>query len=167
MIAIALVAVLVVAIVAVVALSQNKNAGSQAATVTDADGNVYPTVRVGDQLWMAENLRTATCSDGAAIPLVSDQDAWVTQTDAAYTWGDAVAGDVQAQTTYGALYNGYAAALPCNICAALRCPCARRNRPMPPWGCVPAWPLVDGWFAPGKSSSSAPCLSPTLLQRCS
>jgi len=38
MIAIALVAVLVVAIVAVVALSQNKNAGSQAATVTDASG---------------------------------------------------------------------------------------------------------------------------------
>jgi len=58
-------------------------------------------------------------------------------------------------------------ALPCNICAALRCPCARRNRPMPPWGCVPAWPLVDGWFAPGKSSSNAPCLSLTLLQRCS
>jgi carbonic anhydrase len=86
------------------------------ATVTDADGNVYPTVRVGDQLWMAENLRTVTCSDGAAIPLVSDQDAWVTQTAAAYTWGRDVAGDAQAEAEYGALYNAYAAALPCNVC---------------------------------------------------
>jgi uncharacterized protein (TIGR02145 family) len=86
------------------------------ATVTDADGNVYPTVRVGDQLWMAENLRTTTCSDGAAIPLVSDQDVWVTQTAAAYTWGRDVAGAAQAEAEYGALYNAYAAALPCNVC---------------------------------------------------
>jgi carbonic anhydrase len=86
------------------------------ATVTDGDGNVYPTVQIGDQLWMAQNLRTTTCSDGAAIPLVSDKDAWVTLTDAAYTWGSDVADDAQAQADYGALYNAHAAALPCNVC---------------------------------------------------
>lgn len=86
------------------------------ATVTDVDGNVYGTVQVGDQLWLTENLRTASCSDGTALPLVSDKDEWVTQAGAAYTWSSDVIDDPQAQAAYGALYNAHAALLPCNIC---------------------------------------------------
>ena len=35
--------------------------------VTDIDGNVYDAVQIGDQIWMAENLRTTRYSDGSDI----------------------------------------------------------------------------------------------------
>lgn len=37
--------------------------------VVDIDGNSYDAVRIGDQVWMAENLRTTRYADGTTIPL--------------------------------------------------------------------------------------------------
>ena len=37
--------------------------------VTDIDGNCYDAVQIGDQVWMAENLRTTKYADSTSIPL--------------------------------------------------------------------------------------------------
>ncbi|MBQ4231137.1 MAG: hypothetical protein II671_06260, partial [Salinivirgaceae bacterium] len=44
-----------------------RNWPTQCGTVTDYDGNVYHTVRLGEQCWMRENLRTTHYADGTAI----------------------------------------------------------------------------------------------------
>jgi uncharacterized protein (TIGR02145 family) len=75
-------------------------------TVTDADGNVYPTVVIGTQTWMAANLKTTKYNDGTSIPLVTNGTVWSTDTTAAYCWYNN--DDTTYKNPYGALYNWYA-----------------------------------------------------------
>ena len=43
-------------------------------TVTDYDGNVYLTVKIGDQVWMAGDLRVKHYRDGTSIPNIYNND---------------------------------------------------------------------------------------------
>ena len=74
-------------------------------TVTDIDGNVYNTVTIDAQVWMVENLKTTKYNDGAAIPNVTDY-TWGNLLTDAYCWYN---NEIDNKTTYGALYNWYAA----------------------------------------------------------
>lgn len=71
-------------------------------TITDIDGNIYKTVTIGTQEWMAENLRTTTYNDGSDIPNVEDNTEWTSLTNGAYCWFD---NDIANKATHGALYN--------------------------------------------------------------
>ncbi|MCB9001260.1 MAG: fibrobacter succinogenes major paralogous domain-containing protein [Bacteroidales bacterium] len=74
-------------------------------TVTDIDGNTYITVTIGNQVWMAENLKTTHYNDGTAIPNVTDGNEWAALTTGAYCW---YSNATAYKDTYGALYNWYA-----------------------------------------------------------
>ncbi|MCK4678445.1 MAG: fibrobacter succinogenes major paralogous domain-containing protein [Bacteroidales bacterium] len=74
-------------------------------TVTDIDGNIYHTVRIGTQVWMVENLKTTRYRNGDSISLVTDEAQWANITTGAYCNYD---GDANIANTYGRMYNWYA-----------------------------------------------------------
>ena len=73
--------------------------------VTDIDGNVYRTVKIGTQTWMAENLRTTSFNDSTSIPNVTDQATWASLTTPGYCWFN---DSIQYKNKFGGLYNWYA-----------------------------------------------------------
>jgi uncharacterized protein (TIGR02145 family) len=74
-------------------------------TVTDIDGNVYQTVTIGTQVWMAENLKVTHYRNGDDIPNVTDSTAWDSLITGAYCNYD---NDTAYVAVYGRLYNWYA-----------------------------------------------------------
>ncbi len=74
-------------------------------TVTDYDGNVYQTVLIGDQCWMAENLEVTHYRNGDPAPNVTDNGTWAGLSTGAYCDYDNDPGNVE---IYGRLYNWYA-----------------------------------------------------------
>jgi len=73
--------------------------------VTDYDGNVYKIVQIGTQVWMAENLKTTKYNDDTSIPLVTDNNEWISLNTPAFCWYN---NDAETnKSIYGALYNWY------------------------------------------------------------
>jgi uncharacterized protein (TIGR02145 family) len=72
--------------------------------MTDIDGNVYETVKIGTQVWMAENLKVTHYRNGDAIPDVTDSLIWQILTIGACCVYDNSEENVP---VYGYLYNWY------------------------------------------------------------
>lgn len=70
------------------------------------DGHAYPVVLIGEQLWMAENLKATSFSDGTQILQVTDQLEWDNLTTPGYSWYDN--DESTYGNKYGAIYNWYA-----------------------------------------------------------
>ncbi|MGA2408438.1 MAG: FISUMP domain-containing protein [Bacteroidales bacterium] len=75
-------------------------------SISDIDGNIYKTITIGTQTWMAENLKTINYNDGTSIPSVTDGVAWIGLSTPGFCWYNNDA--VTYKSTYGALYNWYA-----------------------------------------------------------
>jgi uncharacterized protein (TIGR02145 family) len=73
-------------------------------TVTDVEGNVYKTVTIAEQVWMAENLKTTKLRDGTPIQNVTPDESWKSLNTPAYCWYD---NNMSNKNKYGALYNWF------------------------------------------------------------
>jgi len=89
----------------------------------DIDGNVYRTVRIGEQLWMGENLKVSRYRNGDFIPTGLDSAAWRNTTSGAYAIYphikiDGLNSDEEVVNAYGLLYNWFAVVEPRGLCPA-------------------------------------------------
>ena len=79
---------------------------TDAQTISDVDGNVYRTVQIGNQVWMAENLRTSRYRNGDEIMNVPDNNDWQNlgqQPTGAWVYYN----NLPDNMVYGKLYNWY------------------------------------------------------------
>ena len=72
-----------------------------ASGLVDIDGNNYPVVKIGNQIWMKENLRVSRYRNGYSIPNITNNYEWSNQTSGAWNINQDV-------TIYGKLYNWFA-----------------------------------------------------------
>lgn len=70
--------------------------------IIDIDGNSYKTVKIGEQVWMAENLRVTRLNNGTEIKQIKDSNDWVNYADPAYCFFNN-----NISLANGALYNFY------------------------------------------------------------
>jgi uncharacterized protein (TIGR02145 family) len=73
-------------------------------TVSDKEGNSYKTIRIGNQTWMAQNLRATKFQNGNPIPSVSDIQTWLKSSSpcqSAYSFNE----NSDTLSKYGRYYN--------------------------------------------------------------
>lgn len=73
-------------------------------SVTDIDGNVYKSVKIGDQIWTTTNLKVTHYNDGTPIPYITGKEMENTFKGAYCCYDDSP----DTAKVYGLLYNWYA-----------------------------------------------------------
>ncbi len=89
------------------------NITAQTNSVFDIEGNTYSTVIIGNQEWMAENLRTSKFNDGSSISNTLSFSDWSILTSPSWCYYN---NDASLNGTYGKLYNGYVIEDNRNVC---------------------------------------------------
>jgi len=79
-------------------------------TLGDIEGNMYKTIQIGTQVWMAENLKSTKFKDGTTIPDVTEPFLttsweWCNIKTPAFCWYQN--NPIAMNYIYGPLYNGY------------------------------------------------------------
>ena len=78
--------------------------------IIDIDGNCYTTIQIGDQIWMADNLKATHYQNGDEIPYPNQED-WNSYTEGKYSiynmdhYNQSPINDPQNANVYGNLYN--------------------------------------------------------------
>ena len=85
--------------------SQNKIIG--------VDGNTYNTIKIGDQIWMKENLKVRSYRNGDTIPTNLSDSTWSNTKSGAYTIYN---NDIKMDSIFGKLYNWYTISDPRGLC---------------------------------------------------
>jgi uncharacterized protein (TIGR02145 family) len=83
----------------------NTNIAPPSETVTDLDGNVYNTIKIGSQVWLQENLSVTHYRNGDPVPFIIDNNQWLAADSGAYSNYN---NDAALVSFYGRLYNWYA-----------------------------------------------------------
>jgi uncharacterized protein (TIGR02145 family) len=73
--------------------------------VRDVDDNAYPTLQIGDQCWLRENLRTSRYRNGDDIPVIEEDSLWLSTSAGAFSF---YTNDPDQDTLEGMLYNHFA-----------------------------------------------------------
>jgi uncharacterized protein (TIGR02145 family) len=71
--------------------------------VRDHEGNIHPTVKIGSQVWMADNMYVTTYPDGTAI---DDPSTWTDNSDDAYAYPIKKASDYEGSDDTPVAYKG-------------------------------------------------------------
>lgn len=74
----------------------------------DIDGNVYKSVKIGDQIWITKNFNAAHYNDGTEIPYVTSDEDWLQAGDDKMGARCYYNNDPELRKVYGTLYNWYA-----------------------------------------------------------
>lgn len=79
-----------------------KNPNLVFGSMSDIEGNIYKTIAIGNQVWMAENLKTTKYNDGASIRYETDDNVWPSLNEGAYCYYD---NNINNKAKFGVLYN--------------------------------------------------------------
>jgi len=85
--------------------SNNSNSENSSETVTDIDGNIYHTIKIGSQIWLVENLQVVHYRNGDPVLNVTGDSNWITCDTGAYCNYD---NNLSYVKSYGRLYNWFA-----------------------------------------------------------